>query len=638
MTTNLAARAGWSLGAQPVAGGTRFTVPSPEARSVEVSVGRLGEEASWRPLERLDDGTWSVLVPGAVAGGRYLFRVDGGPAWPDPASRFQPDGVHAASQIIDPAAYQWQSKEWTGIAREDAVIYELHVGTFTPEGTFAAARLKLPWLKALGVTAVQLMPIADFPGRSNWGYDGVALFAPARCYGHPDQLRAFVDHAHQLGLAVYLDVVYNHLGPDGAYMAAYLPRVFSTRHSSPWGRGLNFDEEGSALLRRYFIENAVHWVVEYRIDGLRFDATHAIVDDSPRHVLAEVTAEVRQAARGRHVQLIAEDNRNLASMMRPPEQGGLGFDAAWADDFHHQMRRLLAGDADGYYADFTGRIGDVAATLRQGWFFRGQYSGYQQGLRGSPPEELPYSSFVIAIQNHDQVGNRAFGERLHHQIDAAAYRAASTLLLLAPETPLMFMGQEWAAGAPFLFFTDHEPALGKLVTEGRRKEFQRFESFSRPDAVATIPDPQHVSTFERSRLNWDESLLTPHSFVAQLYRAILALRRQWQTGHARRDQVTVTPVPPFGIAMVFRNDPTTVRALAVWLQGAGSVGIDLPPAPSASPGSEEPEWRVVLTTESAKHAERPEPPGLRRDGPVLRVDFARPGAVAIEWPAGSGVS
>jgi maltooligosyltrehalose trehalohydrolase len=638
MTTKEAVRAEPRLGASPGAAGTRFTVPAPEAQSVELAVTRTPEARDWRPLDRQDDGTWSALVPGVRAGDRYLFRVDGGPAWPDPASRFQPEGVHAASEVVDPTAYAWQDTGWTGIDLADAVIYELHVGAFTPEGTFAAARLKLPWLRALGVTVVQLMPIADFPGRSNWGYDGVALFAPARCYGHPDQLRAFVDDAHRLGLAVYLDVVYNHLGPDGAYIAAFLPKAFSTRHSSPWGRGLNFDEAGSELLRRYFTENAVHWVAEHHMDGLRFDATHAIVDDTSRHVLSEVTTAVRQAAQGRRVQLIAEDNRNLASMMQPPGQGGLGFDAVWADDFHHQMRRLLAGDTDGYYADFTGRVEDVAATIRQGWFFRGQYSGYQQGLRGSPPDALAYPSFVIAIQNHDQVGNRALGERLHHQIGEAAYRAASALLLLAPETPLLFMGQEWAAGAPFLYFTDHEPALGRLVTEGRRREFERFEAFSRPDAAARIPDPQHASTFERSLLGWDEQRMAPHRFVAGLYQALLALRHRWQPGRARRDQFAVTPVPAFGIVLEYRHDPTTGRALAVWLEGAGSVAIDLPAPPTGRLPSEGPAWRVVLSTEAAQCVEQPEPPVLALDGGVLRVTFARPGAVAVEWPIGGAAS
>ena len=477
--TSAAAGGGLSWGASVGRQGSRFVLPAPAAITADVRVGPPGGPARWHPLDKQADGTWSAVVAGAGAGDWYQFRVDDGPAWPDPASRFQPRGVHGPSEIVDPAAYGWEDHGWTGIDVVDAVVYELHVGTFTPEGTFAAARARLPDLASLGVTAVELMPVADFPGRWNWGYDGVSLFAPARVYGRPDDFRAFVDRAHALRLAVYLDVVYNHLGPDGAYLAALLPTIFSSRHASPWGRGLNFDDEGSELLRRVVIENAVYWITEFHLDGLRFDATHAIVDDSRAHVLAAATTAVRAAVTGRRVQLMAEDHRNLAMTVEPPAEGGLGFDAVWADDFHHQVRRCLAGDSDGYYADFTGRPDDIAATVRQGWFYRGQRSAYHETPRGSDPEPLDYAQFVIAIQNHDQVGNRAFGDRLSASIDAASYRAASMLLLLAPELPLVFMGQEWAASTPFQYFTDHEPELGRLVTEGRRREFARFEAFAR---------------------------------------------------------------------------------------------------------------------------------------------------------------
>ena len=403
------------------------------------------------------------------------------------------------------------------------VFYELHVGTFTPEGTFRGVLERLPYLKNLGITAIELMPVADFPGNRNWGYDGVALFAPARCYGEPGDLRALVDAAHQHGLAVYLDVVYNHLGPDGAYANVFSPHYFTDRHQSPWGSGVNLDGPHSAEVRRFFIENALHWVHEYHIDGLRLDATHAMQDDSPVHFLAELTTTVREQS-GRPVLFVAEDHRNLARMLRPVAAGGWGIDAVWADDFHHQARVHVAHDHEGYYADFTGRAEDLATTLRQGWFFSGQHSTFLGGPRGSDPSGLSPKQFVVCIQNHDQIGNRADGARLHHEVDEGTFRALSTLLLLLPQTPLLFMGQEWAASSPFLFFTDHADDLGRKVTEGRRQEFSAFAAFADPARRAAIPDPQDPRTFARSRLQWDEAERDPHARMRRLYQRLLEIR------------------------------------------------------------------------------------------------------------------
>jgi len=595
------------LGAAVTPGGTRFRVWAPTARRVEV----LLEQGGGHPLAAEPGGYHVATVAGVAAGARYRLRVDGRGPFPDPASRFQPEGVHGPSEVVDADAFRWGDGGWSGLALRELVLYELHVGTFSPEGTFAGAAARLPALRELGVTAVELMPVADFPGRRNWGYDGAAPFAPARCYGTPDELRRLVDEAHRLGLGVLLDVVYNHLGPDGNYLGALSPRYFTGRHQTPWGDAVNYDGEGSEGVRAYVAENALHWIREYHFDGLRLDATHAIVDDSSRHVLAELADRIRAEA-GRPALVIAEDERNLAALVRPPSAGGMGLDAVWADDFHHQMRVRLTGERDGYFADFTGEVEALARTLRQGWLFTGQHSGVHGRARGSDPAGVPLERFVFCVQNHDQVGNRAFGDRLHHVIDAAAWRAAVALLLLAPETPLLFQGQEWAATSPFLYFTDHEAELGRLVTEGRRREFRRFAAFASPDARERIPDPQAEATFERSRLAWEERQREPHAASLRLHHALLALRRERLLG--RFGRFDVRGAPPAGLTLAIGE-----LAAAVWLEGAGEVAL-----PFASRGA-----RPLLTTEEPRFAADPLPPELLREQDGLRIRFRRPGAVLL---------
>jgi maltooligosyltrehalose trehalohydrolase len=557
-------------------------------------------------------------VSGVGAGRRYRYRIDGKAAFPDPASRSQPEGVHGPSEVVDAGAFAWTDAGWRGVGLDELVIYELHVGTFTPAGTFSGVAERLPALADLGVTAVELMPVADFPGRRNWGYDGVDLFAPARCYGRPDELRRLVDEAHRLGLAVILDVVYNHLGPDGNYLGAYSPFYLSARHQTGWGAGINFDGEHSNKVREFFIENALHWVHEYHVDGLRLDATHAIADEGERHFLAELAARVRASVAGRRVLLIAEDHRNLAHMLRPGEAGGWALDAVWADGFHHQLRRMLAGDCEGYYADYSGTAEDLATTIRKGWFYCGQRSVRRGVPWGTDPAGLGPRQFVYCLQNHDQVGNRALGERLHHQIEGAAYRAASVLLLCAPATPLLFMGQEWAASAPFLFFTDHHEPLGSQVTVGRRHEFRHFSSFTDPVARQKIPDPQAEATFLASRLAWEEREKEPHASTLRLYRELLRLRREepaLRSGCREGFEVAAASG-----ALVLRRATAAGPALlvVVRLQGAGAVELR---------GA----WEVVLTTEDA--AFTPDPRPVRTEGPVLH--FARPGAAILRAP-GSG--
>ncbi len=388
-----------TLGARPGAGGVHFRVWAPDTRAVDLLLEPRGQEPWVVSMEKNADGTFTAFVPGlsAGAGARYRYRLDGQGPYSDPASRFQPDGVHGPSEVVDPAGFAWSDHQWPGVAAADLVTYELHVGTFSPEGTFEGVTRRLTELADLGVTAIELMPVADFPGERNWGYDGVDLFAPARCYGTPEDLRRLVDAAHRLGMAVLLDVVYNHLGPDGNYLAQFSADYFSSVHRTPWGPAVNLDGPRSEFVRAFFIENAIHWLREYHLDGLRLDATHRLFDDSPVHFLAELTAVVRDAVRDRTIHLIAEDMRNLATMVRPAAEGGWGLDGIWSDDFHHELRRYLAGDSEGAFRDFRGILADLVQTINRGWLFCGAYSIHRGCLRGSDPSGLaPGSSCSIS--------------------------------------------------------------------------------------------------------------------------------------------------------------------------------------------------------------------------------------------------
>jgi maltooligosyltrehalose trehalohydrolase len=477
------------MGATVEGDGVRFRVWAPLAERVEVEL-----ESGLLPLRSEDDGVWGGVGAHARAGHRYRYRLDGQHAYPDPYSRSQPMGPHGSSEIVDPAAFAWHDQEWAGSRVDGLVLYELHVGTLTPRGTFDSAIEQLPRLKDLGVTAVEPMPIAEFPGARNWGYDGVDLFAPCHVYGGPNGFKRFVDAAHGHGLGVILDVVYNHLGPDGNFLHAFSREYFTGRHQTPWGDAVNF---AHPRVRQLVLDNARYWRAEYHVDGLRLDATHAILDDSAPHILAELS----EAFDGL---LIAETHENDPRYLRPVADGGLGIDAVWADDFHHSLRRYLAGDHEGYYARFAGTLDEVARCIERHW------------LRGPSAAECAPSGFVYALQNHDQIGNRPFGDRLSHSVDRGRYLAASMLLLFVPQTPLLFMGQEFAASTPFQYFTDHNPELGRLVSEGRRKEFAAFSSFR------DVPDPQAESTFLVSKLKLEEAEGSP---VQDLYRSMLRLRR-----------------------------------------------------------------------------------------------------------------
>ena len=619
---------GWQprFGACPAAGAVTFQVWAPMRRQVELILHPGLASSQRRSLRPIGNGLFAGTFADVSAGDLYAYLLDGEGPLPDPASRFQPQGVHGPSAVVDPRAFAWTDDGWRGVPLQQAVVYELHVGTFSETGTFTGVTERLPYLADLGVTVLELMPVADFPGSRNWGYDGVSLYAPSRAYGAPDDLRRLVDTAHRCGLAVVLDVVYNHFGPDGAYAPQFSPFYLSTRHHSPWGAAVNLDGEGSEQVREFFIQNALHWIHEYHFDGLRLDATHGLIDGSPRHFVAELAARVRASLPHRPVLLIAEDERNLATIVRAAEDGGWGLDAVWADDFHHQARRLAAGDCDGYYEDFTGTTADLATTIRQGWFYQGQFSAHQGRRRGTASTGVPLHRMVFCLQNHDQIGNRPFGGRLDHQIEPALYRALSALLLFIPETPLLFMGQEWAASTRFQFFTDHHIDLGRLVAIGRREEFSRFEAFADPAARARIPDPQASSTFENSRLVWNEPTQAPHAGILALYRALLKLRRT-QPALQYSNEFEVTALDDASLAVLRANES---EALILVLCTGVSRRVDLTRW-SAVPRNRK--WEVVLTTEESQFLESRAPnrtSGVEidtDDGPSIR--FSPPAAVIL---------
>ena len=481
----------FTLGAFPSDKGTTFRVWAPASSKVDVVVDGVGEF----PLLKQDNGDFTGTFPEVTTGCQYKYKLDNGDAFPDPASRFQPEGPFGPSQVVDSSKFQWTDDDWQGISPERIVFYELHVGTFSQEGSYAATTKQLPMLKELGITAIEIMPVAECPGRWNWGYDGVNWFAPTRNYGSPDELRALVNTAHELGMAAILDVVYNHFGPDGNFISQFTPMYFTEKHHTPWGAAVNYDDKESQHVRKFVIENALHWLSEYHFDGLRLDATHEIKDDSPKHILAELNETVRAAIPNRRLYLIAEDDRNEAKLARPISEGGYGLDMIWADGFHHQVRSKLTGEHEGYYIDYSGTMEDLATTIRQGWYFTGQYSKFRDANRGSTTEGMLPRNFVYCLQNHDQIGNRAMGDRLHHAVEKAEYRAGMGLLLTTPATPLLFMGKEWGTEKPFRYFTDHNEELGKLITEGRRKEFEAFSLFADADQQESIPDPQAETSF-----------------------------------------------------------------------------------------------------------------------------------------------
>ena len=581
-----------TLGAVPSERGTRFEVWAPRAERVELVLEPSGDTL---PMTAADG--YFVLEAPVPAGARYRYRLDGRQTFPDPASRFQPDGVHGPSEVVDPGRFAWTDADWWGVPQKDLVFYELHVGTFTESGTFAGLVDKLAYLKSLGVTALELLPVADFPGARNWGYDPAAFYAPSRSYGRPDDLRRLVNEAHRQGLAVFLDVVYNHFGPDGAYPVAFDPEVLTDRYSTPWGKAVDLERPA---VRRFFLENAFMWLSEYHLDGFRLDAIFALFDTGPQHFLAELATAVAQLPGPRRI-LIGEDYRNENIVVTPQAAGGYGLDGVWADDFHHHLRRALTGDRHAYFAAYSGDTAALAETVSRGWYYDGRLHAPTGVPRGTPPEGVRPEQLVYCLQNHDQTGNRPFGDRLNAGVTPAAYRAASALLLFCPALPLLFMGQEWAASTPFQYFTDHEPTLGAAVREGRKEEFADFPGFG-DETGQPAPDPQAVATFLASKLEWEELQDPDHAHTLELYRDLLRLRRTLQG-----DAVAVSPAP--GGLVVTRGEHTLLVALA--------PDVTLPL---------DEDFGEVWRSEREPYADTLEPPTFSAN----EVHFTRAGALLVQ--------
>jgi maltooligosyltrehalose trehalohydrolase len=552
-------------------GGTEFRVWAPNAQRMRV---QFQHSNVTQQMERTEDGYW-ILQSTAKAGDRYFYLVDDKQPIPDPVSRFLPEGVHGPTEIVDPKDFDWTDANWRGLALKDYVSYELHVGTFTPEGTFDGVIEKLPYLKKLGITAIELMPVAAFPGTRNWGYDGVSPYAVQASYGGTEGLKRLVNAAHAQGLAVVLDVVYNHLGNEGNYLRFFGP-YFTDKHKTPWGDAINYDQEGSAGVRRYVIENALYWVREYHMDGLRLDAVQTIQDASSPHVLAEIADEIGELARelGRQVCVIAETDENDEKIVRRRSNGGYGLDAVWSDDFHHAVHSFFTGERKGYYQDF-GSPQQIVKALNEGFIFQGEPFQFWRGRpRGTSSGEMPLPAHVICIQNHDQVGNRAYGERLTALVPKGARMLAAALLLLAPETPLLFMGQEYDESNPFQFFTDYgDPILQKAVSEGRRNEFKDFQ-------FETIPDPQDPATCERSKLNW--AMAQGENTMLEWYTALLDLRRKYVIESARNCKAGLQD------GIIHMQVPAEEPRLKIFARVEGSAAL---PEPGGG-------WEKVLATDS----------------------------------------
>lgn len=495
-----------------------FTVWAPHRDQVTLKICAPTEQLI--PMERQAEGYWRISVPDLPPGCRYVYRLEGDTERPDPASHYQPETVHTASQVIDHHSFTWTDGPWSGIPLEQMIVYELHVGTFTPEGTFAAIIPRLPVLKDLGVNAIELLPVAQCPGGRNWGYDGVYPFAVQQAYGGPQGLKQLVNACHEIGIAVIMDVVYNHMGPEGNYLREFGP-YFTDKYNTPWGSAINFDDGFSDGVREFFIQNALYWLDLYHIDGLRLDAVHAIYDMSAYPFLRELRDRVHQFSEssGHKRYLIAESDLNDVKIINPPERGGYGHDSQWCDDFHHAVHTLLTHEQEGYYIDY-GQLADLEKAYREGYVISGQYSQTRQRRHGNSSIDRPGQQFVVCIQNHDQVGNRMLGDRLTHLVSFEGLKLGAAAMLLSPFVPMLFMGEEYGEDQPFQYFVSHgDPDLVEAVRQGRRRE---FESFS---WQGEVPDPQSETTFHRSTLQWQTRLEGHHKILWDLYQTLIALRR-----------------------------------------------------------------------------------------------------------------
>jgi maltooligosyltrehalose trehalohydrolase len=580
--------------------GAHARVWAPACRSVELVLAADPEHGTY-PLDPEPGGFFSAHVT-VRAGDRYWFRLNGSDLRPDPCSRFQPEGPHGPSQVVDPLGFVWGDEHWTGPSAADKVIYEMHVGTFTPEGTWASAARELPELARLGITVIEMMPVAEFPGRFGWGYDGVNLYAPTRLYGAPDDLRSFVDAAHSSGMAVILDVVYNHLGPDGNYLADFSADYFTDKYSNDWGRALNF--EGPRPARDFFVENAGYWIDEFHFDGLRLDATQDIHDASDEHVLRSLAERARAAAGPRRTYIVAENESQNTRLVRSPFNGGFGMDAMWNDDYHHTAYVALTGRREAYYTDYRGSVQELISAAKHGFLYQGQWYRWQKQRRGTPGLDLPPSTFINFLQNHDQIANSAFGRRLHELASPGRYRALVALLLLGPGTPLLFQGQEFSASAPFLYFADHNQELREPIREGRREFLSQFPTLRDPDVVASLFPPDAEDTYKRCILDLSER--ERHPEVYALYKDLIALRRTKLRPDAALRRLDGAVVSPEALLLRFfgkDNDPD--RILIV------NLGCDLDLSPIPEPLAAPPlasHWQLEWSSEAIRYGGQGTPP------------------------------
>ena len=583
------------------AGGVHFRVWAPRCERVDVvikpEIASTNAAHRIHSLQREVDGYFSGLLGDAGAGTRYSLRLDGAGAHPDPASRYQPDGSHGASEIVDPGAFHWTDREWQGLTCEAPVLYEMHVGTFTREGTWVAAAGQLEELAALGIAALELMPVAEFCGRFGWGYDGVNLFAPTRLYGSPDDFRAFVDRAHTVGIGVILDVIYNHLGPGGDYLKRFSADYFTDRYENEWGEAINFDGPGSGSVREYFLSNAAYWIDEFHIDGLRLDATQQIFDASPVHVLEAITRRARAAAHGRSVLLIGENEPQHAKLIRPPERGGYGMDALWNDDFHHTAMVALSGRNEAYYTDYLGSPQEIISAVKRGFLYQGQRYRWQQKRRGTPAFDLPSAAFVHYLQNHDQIANSAFGLRVHELTSPGRYRAFTAMLLLTPSTPMLFQGQEFAASSPFLYFADHKSELAASVRKGRAEFLSQFLSIATDAVQRLLPDPADPDTFARCKLDFTER--ERHAQAYALHRDLLRLRHHNPVFRAQKHgTVDGAVLSAEALVLRFFGEDGDDRLLLM------NLGRDLQFYPSPEPLLAPPEgkgWQLLWSSEDPRY-------------------------------------
>ena len=585
-------------------GGVHFRLWAPRCRQIAVEI----EAMKPVPLEPEPGGYFSGWLRNAEPGMRYRFRLDGDEQpLPDPASRFQPEGPHGPSEIIDHAKFTWTDSEWRGRRREELVLYELHIGTFTPEGSWEAALRELPALAELGITCVEVMPVAEFPGRFGWGYDGVDLFAPTRLYGRPDDFRRFVDRAHALGIAVILDVVYNHLGPDGNYLKRFSDSYFTDRYKNEWGEAVNFDGPDAGPVREFFIANAGYWIEEFHLDGLRLDATQQIFDNSEDHMLGALMRRVREAAGDRLTFVVGENEPQHARLVRPPERGGYGLDALVNDDFHHSAIVALTGRDEAYYTDYCGQPQEFVSAARHGFLYQGQYYCWQQKRRGTPALDLPAESFVVFLENHDQIANSGAGRRLHQLTSPGRYRAMTAYMLLMPGLPMLFQGQEFGSTKPFVYFADHRPELADAVRQGRAEFLRQFPSLASPEMQDRLADPADPNSFHRSVLDLSER--DSHAEVLALHRDLLALRRDDPVLGNRPVRIDGAVIGERAWVLRYFGERED-RLLLVNLGQDLTLGPE--PQPLLAP-HEHQSWRVLWSSEAPDY-EGGGTPALYRDG------------------------